>query len=446
MPETPAEVAHTASLRQTPVIQVDTCITGVYDQVVLDIFNRRPSEPGARTVAAIGFVDALGTGLFLPLSVIYMTRVVRLAPTVVGLGLTLAGVAGIAMTPACAVLMRRIAPRSIVGGCFAVSAVGFAAYTQVNSFAAFLAVAVVVQCASRLERPATAVLVLETSRGSNSIVALGSRQALRNAGYGLGGLLAAVVLLIPGRAPFDAALLANSLSYVTAGLLLRRLPSSQASAHGEGTLRQAVRDRRFTALAALNTVISLHDSILRVAMPLWIVSRTHAPAALTGVLFALNTVLVVVGQLPISKAVAKHHGIGRSYAIAAAAFCACGVAFALAAGASTAVAIALLVLALTAQTWAELENTAAEAFLSVELAPPDLRGQYIALFKTSMSVQQAIGPILVTVAIVDFGRLGWALLGAITAVVTLISRSLTANAPMPRTQAPTTAAMRTPTN
>ncbi|HUB42903.1 MAG TPA: MFS transporter [Streptosporangiaceae bacterium] len=407
---------------------------------MLDIPSRRPSERGARTVAVIGFVDALGTGLFLPLSVIYMTRVVRLSPTAVGLGLTLAGVAGIAMTPACAVLMRHITPRSIVGGCFAVSAAGFVAYTQVNSFAAFLAVAVVVQCASRLERPATAVLVLETNRRSNSVVALGSRQALRNAGYGLGGLLAAVALLIPGRAPFDAALLANALSYVTAGLLLTRLPSPRVSADGRGTLRQVVRDRRFTALAALNTLISLHDSILRVAMPLWIVSRTHAPAALAGVLFALNTVLVVVAQLPISRAVAKHHGIGRSYAIAAAMFCGCGVAFALAAGASTEVAIALLVLGLTAQTWAELENTAGEAFLSVELAPPDLRGQYIGLFKTSMGVQQAIGPIVVTVAIVHFGRLGWVLLAAMTTAATLISRSLTAGAPIPGTRRPATAA------
>jgi dipeptide/tripeptide permease len=174
-------------------------------------------------------------------------------------------------------------------------------------------------------------------------------------------------------------------------------------------------------------------------MPLWIVSRTHAPAALTGLLFALNTVLVVVAQLPISKAVAKHHGIGRSYALAAAAFCACGVAFALAAGASAAVAIALLVFAIAAQTWAELENTAAEAFLSVELAPPALRGQYIGLFKTSMAVQQSIGPIIVTVAIVHFGRLGWLLLGAIAALATVISRSLTAGAPTPGTQRPTTA-------
>jgi hypothetical protein len=321
-----------------------------------------------------------------------------------------------------------------------VSAAGFVAYTQVNSFAAFLAVAVVVQCASRLERPATVVLVLETSRRPNNIIALGSRQALRNAGYGLGGLLATVALVIPGRAPFDVALLANSVSYVAAGLLLMRLPSGHAPAHGQGTLRQVVRDRRFTALAALNTLICLHDSILRVAMPLWIVTRTHAPAALSGVLFALNTVLVVVGQLPVSRAVAERHGIGRSYAIAAAAFCACGVAFALAAGASAAVAIALLVLALTAQTWAELENTAAEAFLSVELAPPHLRGQYIGLFKTSMSVQQAIGPIIVTVAIVDFGRLGWVLLGALTTAAALISRNLTGNAATPGTHRPAIAA------
>ena len=173
-------------------------------------------------------------------------------------------------------------------------------------------------------------------------------------------------------------------------------------------------------------------------MPLWIVSHTHAPAALTGVLFALNTVLVVVAQLPISTAVAKRCGIGRSYTLAAAAFCVCGLAFALAAGASTGLAIALLLLALTAQTWAELENTAAEAFLSVELAPPDLRGQYIGFFETSMAVQQAIGPIFVTLAIVYFGRLSWVLIAATTTLATLISRYLAAKASAPMSSCLTT--------
>ena len=402
---------------------------------MLDIPNRRSSERGARTVAVIGFVDALGTGLFLPLSVIYMTRVVRLAPTAVGFGLTLAGVAGIAiprLRGADAIHHASLHRRWLL--------------CRERRWLCRLHAGQLLRClpgggrGRSVRQPTRATghrgARPGDSRRSNSVIALGSRQALRDAGYGLGGLLAVVVLLIPGRAPFDAALLANALSYVTAGLLLTRLPSPRVSAHGRGTLRQVVRDRRFTALAALNTLISLHDSILRVAMPLWIVSRTHAPAALTGVLFALNTVLVVVAQLPVSRAVAKHHGIGRSYAIAAAAFCGCGVALALAAGTSTGVAIALLVLGLTAQTWAELENTAAEAFLSVELAPPDLRGQYIGLFKTSMGVQQAIGPIVVTVAIVHFGRLGWVLLAAMTTAVTLISRSLTAGAPIPGTRRP----------
>jgi hypothetical protein len=46
-----------------------------------------------------------------------------------------------------------------------------------------------------------------------------------------------------------------------------------------------------------------------------------------------------------------------------------------------------------------------------------------------MAVQQAIGPIIVIVAIVHFGRLGWVLRGATAALATLVSRSLTASAP-----------------
>ena len=52
-----------------------------------------PREANQRRVLAAGFVDALGTGLFLPLTVAYLSRVVGLSATQIGLGLAIAGFA-----------------------------------------------------------------------------------------------------------------------------------------------------------------------------------------------------------------------------------------------------------------------------------------------------------------------------------------------------------------
>jgi hypothetical protein len=69
-------------------------------------------------------------------------------------------------------LLGRFDARRVVLGCFAASALGFLAYIAVNSFASFLGVAIVVQFASRTERPAMAVLALGVTPGPRQVDAL----------------------------------------------------------------------------------------------------------------------------------------------------------------------------------------------------------------------------------------------------------------------------------
>ena len=186
---------------------------------------KAPHDPWQRRLLAASFTDALGTGLFLPLSVIYLTRIVGLSPARAGLGLTIAGFLAIAASPLSGTLLGRFDARKVVLGCFAASASGFLAYIAVGSFASFLGVAIVVQFASRMERPATAVLTLGVTPHPGQVEALARQQSLRNLGYGVGGLLAALALLVHGKTPFVVLLAANAASYVEAGLHVLQLPA-----------------------------------------------------------------------------------------------------------------------------------------------------------------------------------------------------------------------------
>jgi hypothetical protein len=371
--------------------------------------------------------DALGTGLFLPLSVIYLTRIVGLSPTRAGLGLTLAGVLAIAASPLSGALLGRFDARKVVLGCFAASACGFLAYIFVSSFASFLGVAIVIQFASRMDRPAKVVLTLGVTPRAGQVDALAWQSSVRNLGYGIGGLLAALALLVHGKTPFVVLLAANAASYALASLLVLRLPAVRPAerAEGEGTgYAEVLRDRPYVGLALLNVIMALHDSLLLVAMPLWIVTRTRAPLSLTGLLFALNTILVVLFQVRTTRNMAARGGIARGYRTACVSFVvACG-AFALAAGTPAFVAIVLLVFAISALTSAELVTSAGEWFLSVQLAPTRLSAPYIGVFKMSMAVQQAVGPALVTIVLVGWGRLGWLAFALLLAAGTLASRQL----------------------
>jgi hypothetical protein len=388
---------------------------------------KAPRGPSQRRLLAASFADALGTGLFLPLSVIYLTRIVGLSPTRTGLGLTIAGLLAIAAPPLSGALLGRFDARKVVLGCFAASAAGFLAYIAVGSFGSFLGVAIVIQFAGRMERPATAVLALGVTPRARQVDALAWQYSLRNLGYGVGGLLAALALLVHGKAPFVVLLAANAVSYVLAGLLVLRLPAVRPPERAEGDAtgyREVIRDRAYVGLALLNVIMALHDSLLVVAMPLWIATRTEAPLPLTGLLFALNTILVVLLQVRTTRNMAARGGIARGYRTAAVSFVvACG-AFALAAGAPVFVAVVLLVFALSALTSAELVTSAGEWFLSVQLAPTRLRERYVSVFKTSMAVQQAVGPVLVTTVLAGWGRMGWLALALLLAAGTLASRRL----------------------
>jgi MFS family permease len=390
-----------------------------------------PREANQRRVLAASFVDALGTGLFLPLTVAYLSRVVGLSPIQIGLGLAIAGFAAVAAAPVSGALVDRYDARAVVLGCFSVSALGFLAYIAVDSFLSFVAVAVALQLASRMERPATAALVLGVACGPERVGSLAWQQTSRNLGYGVGALLAGLALLTHGKSPFVVLLAANAASYVVAGALVWRLPAIRPAArepgHRDG-YRAVLSDRPYVGLALLNVVVALHDSLLLVAMPLWILTRTSAPLAMTGLLFTLNTVLVVLLQVRTARRIAARRGISAGYRTAALAFVVACVAFALAAGASTQVAVVFLVMALAALTLGELENTAGEWFLSVEVGPHHLRGRYLGLFKTSMALQQAIGPLVVTAILVHWGRMGWIVLALALASAVLASRRLAAHA------------------
>ena len=66
--------------------------------------------------------------------------------------------------------------------------------------------------------------------------------------------------------------------------------------------------------------------------------------------------------------------------------------------------------------------TAAEAWLAVALTEGRAAGTVFGLLKTTMSVQQALGPLLVVLLMTEGGRAGWVVLGALLLAAAMLSR------------------------
>jgi dipeptide/tripeptide permease len=176
-------------------------------------------------------------------------------------------------------------------------------------------------------------------------------------------------------------------------------------------------------LAVLNVLVLMYSTTFTVGMPLWVYEHTSAPAGLVGLLFTFNTVLVVLLQMRTAKSCTSPSQAPRVYLRAAALFTVSAVGYwaAYRSGRATAAVIGLLVLAVLAHTLTELYGAVGEWTVSMTLAPERLRGRYLSLFGLSLSVQEAIGPVLVTALIAASPDLAWFVLAALLVLGCLLS-------------------------
>jgi hypothetical protein len=150
-----------------------------------------------------------------------------------------------------------------------------------------------------------------------------------------------------------------------------------------------------------------------VGVPLWIANHTTAPEVLVAALLILNTVIVVLFQVPLSAGTHDVRRAGRVSAIAAWLMAGACLVYASSAGLSTGFAIAVIVVAALAHAFAEVLSQAGGWGLSFELADPVRAGTYQGVFAMGYSVGATAAPLVVTSTALTFGLGGWAILAAV---------------------------------
>jgi hypothetical protein len=388
-----------------------------------------PPGRDRRRFIAISLIDALGTGVFVPLTVLYLTEIVRLPAVEVGAGIAITGAVGIVAASAAGPIVDAVDSRGVAIVSFAISGIGFLLYTRVSSFPTFLAVGSLIQTAERLAQASRRMVALAVAEGSDRLELFAYERSTRNVGYGLGGLLASVALAGGTREFYVAVLVGNACTFFAGAAGLATLPAAPpAACVRTGGYGAVIRDYRYVGLALVTTVLWFNDSILKIGLPLWVVTRTSAPPFVVGLLFTLNTLIVVAFQVRVSRGASSLHGIGRAYARAGLMLLWASIMLAVGAYAGVAAAIVLLVLAVCVLTAGELFSAASEWGASITLAREELRGRYLAVFATGASAQQAAGPAIVTVALSRAGTAAWMAFGAVMLAAGLVGRRLTVGA------------------
>jgi MFS family permease len=364
-----------------------------------------PNIAGRRVLVAAVAVDSLGSGIFLPISVLYFHAVLGLDLPTAGSVLSLAAGLALPSSLVAGILVDRFGPQRVVVLSNGLQMVGYLGYQWARHPALLVGLAWLVASGVGLFWSAQSVLARKVADPEQLPMWYGMERSVRNAGLAAGSLVAAALLAGGGVAGFRLATAANTVSFAVTGVLVamwRPRPSpavgpSQPHDAGPGAgLRGyfvVLCDGRYRLFLSVNLLFTLCMFSLSVAMSVYIVEYLGAPARVAGLVFAVNTTLVVLAQMPVAALVTHWR---RLTALTVAGLLWSGSFGMLAflprhAGVWSAAGLLVAVVTFTA---AELVFSPAASTLAAEFAVEPVVGRYMAAYQFSWAVSAALAPAL----------------------------------------------------
>ncbi|MGW7522697.1 MFS transporter [Streptomyces sp. NPDC054783] len=392
-------------------------------------FRIRPTGPTeGRLLTTVG-IDAVGGGLFLAGATLFYSRVAGLSAGQIGVGLSVLGVVALAATVPNGALVDRIGPRRALIVLHLWRALWCSALAFVGSFWQFLTVLVLLGLAEYAGMPALQTYVGAAFSDAERVGVMARVQVLKNAGFLVGALLAAVAVGVGSDLAYRSLLLGDALSFVVAAALM--VSVREVGGRCKGRARTALapfRNRRFLLLTCCNGFLQLNLSVLVIGMPLWVTRATEAPEAIAPLLIAVNTVIAIALQVPMSRGAETVPGAGRHMRRA-------GMSLALMCGTLTlaswvppTAAVTLMLASVVLHTLGEIWHASGGWGLQFALSPEAERGSYAAAYSLGPTAEGMVGPSLVAGGVVAAGAVGWTVLGVLFAAAGLGAHTLAVRA------------------
>lgn len=383
------------------------------------------------------FIDAVGSGMFLPFSLLFFLATSSLPLTRIGLGLSIAAIVRIPATVAAGPLSDRYGPRAAIVMSQLLQAAGFVGYLFAHSFWRLVAAAVLVQIGNSIFWVAYAPLIFAIAGDGEREHWFALSTALRTAGLALGAVIAGATVAVGGRSGFLGVAIANAASFALAAFLCGKTASAvDTPAHGtdrrtrtEAGWRQLLRDYPFLGFVAVNVGITLLALAVPLALPVFVVKILGLPSWAPGAALALNAILVAVSAPVVMSAMSgrqRRHVLMISQGCMIVTFAVFLLVHVLPAGP----AIALVLVAIVPLAVCEVMQAAVVPAVVTESAPPGALGRYTSAYQVTFSIGDIVVPIIVTVALRAGAATLWLPLAAVAvadlAAVSLLARRMSA--------------------
>lgn len=397
------------------------------EAVAVPVGPQRRSRGGAVLIGAL-VVDSIGSGLFMPLGLIFFTRVTDVPLAVIGVLLSVANVMQLPIPVFAGALADRYGALPLVVLAQVLQASGYLAAGLAGGPVGILVSAVLTALGVRFFWSSIFTLIADYVDGQDGGQSrdywYGWTNMARTAGLGVGGVLTGVVLASPQAGQHTYRMIAYGaaacfvVAAVTIALRVRAPRTAGETAAGRRGYRELLRDRPYLGLILVNAVFALSAMMLPLALPSLVLLYLEAPGWLVPTLLVGNTVAVSVLTAPV---VLRLRGFRRTRVVATA-----GVLW-------TVWALSLSVLRPEYLSWgipllvgATLLYMAAQVVyppvsmgLAAAAAPADTRGRYLAVFQYSFTLAEVVGPGFFATLFAVRAGLPWLALAALNVVAVL---------------------------
>ncbi len=272
------------------------------------------SNPLVRRLFAGVALSSLGHGLTMPFLYVYLAQVREIPGPKVGLIFAWMGLASFVMAPVAGSLIDRFGPRLIVVIGLLVEAVATAGIGWASTLEGALLVVTVLSVGTASLYPATFALLTRLVREHERERVYAVNFMLINAGIGMGGLIASLIVDTESVASFQRLYLLDALTYVVYAGIVASLPRGTGRLADESMPGAAPGDRSAGGATAGWRVVLADRALLRfMAVSVLVVTFGYAqmeagltafatqvgevPVNRLGWAFAANTLFIVLGQL-----------------------------------------------------------------------------------------------------------------------------------------------------
>jgi MFS family permease len=242
--------------------------------------------------------------------------------------------------------------------------------------------------------PSQSALLAGLTPAARRAPAYALQRLAMNVGVALGGVAAGLIASVEHPQTFSVLFAIDCVTFLGYMVVLARVraPGLHEERLG-GSWRAVLHDRVFTVFTLLNAAfMTVAISLAVELLPAFAKNVTHISEREVGIVFALDAIGVVLFQLPIVK-LAEGRSRMRGFALMGTLWAASLLAV-WAAGTWTRTTTAFGILAAVMLVFAagECLHGAIHAPLSVDLAPPQLVGRYLAAASISWQIGWIVGP------------------------------------------------------